>query len=257
MAYKIVVANQKGGVAKTTTAINIADALMYMGFRVLFVDLDPQCNSSTVFTGGKYAEADYTLYDVFRKKKSFRDCIITTDFGDIVCGSVELADEEDRFMRAPGGLKVIKYAIEEIEDDYDYVVMDTPPNCGAYMRNALFAADGIVIPVQAKKFALDGLARFLDTVNLLKRDDNEKLEILGILMTLYDVRNAQDKEVLEALPEICNGIGVRLFKNVIRTCQDIEKCISASVSLFKTKKTSNGANDYAALVVEMMDIIKK
>ncbi len=257
MAYKIVVANQKGGVAKTTTAVNIADALMYMKYKVLLLDLDPQCNSTSVFIGRAPAEGDKTILNVFQKKDNISDCIKHTDFGDVVCGSRELANSEDTFMRAAGGLKIVKNAIKKIEDVYDFVIMDTPPNVGAFMRNALFAADGIITPLQAKRFALDGLSDFLDTVELLKDDGNENLEILGILLTMYDQRNKQDREVYEALPEVGASLNINVFKTAIRTCQDIENAIADSKSLFKTKSNSNGANDYADLVCEILEKIKR
>ena len=114
----------------------------------------------------------------------------------LTTGSKELADWDGQLISAPGGTKRIKKALKDIEDDYDFVIMDTSPSLGGAMRNALFAADGIVIPVQAKKFALDGLSDFLDTVFELKGDGNEDLQILGILLTMLDQRNKQDREVL-------------------------------------------------------------
>lgn len=257
MAYKIVIANQKGGVAKTTTAVNIADALKYMGYRVLLLDLDPQCNSTSVFVGGAVPEEEKTILDVFLKKASISDCIKHTDFGDVVCGSRELANSEDTFMRAAGGLKIVKNALKEINEDYDYIIMDTPPNCGAFMRNALFAANGIITPLQAKRFALDGLTDFLDTIELLKDDGNEQLEILGLLLTMYDQRNKQDKEIIAALPEVGEKLNINVFKTPIRINQAIENAIADSKSLFLTRSTSNGANDYADLVCEILDIINK
>ena len=257
MAYKIVVANQKGGVTKTTTAVNIADALMYMRYKVLLLDLDPQCNSTSVFVGGELPDGEKAMLNVFENKDSISDCIMHTNLGDIVCGSSKLSDYEDLYMRAPGGLNIIKEALKEIEGDYDFVIMDTPPNVGSFMRNALFAADGIITPILAKRFALDGLTSFLDTVEKLKKDGNKNLEILGILLTMYDQRNKQDKEVYEALPEIGKQLNINVFKTAIRTCQDIENAIADSKSLFRTKSNSNGANDYADLVCEILEKIRK
>ena len=219
MAYKIVIANQKGGVAKTTTAVNMADALMYMNYRVLLIDLDPQCNSTSVFIGDSSLDGKKTILDVFQKKANIKECIYKTDFGNIVCGSRALSDSEDTYMRAAGGLKIIKNAIKKVEEEFDFIIMDTPPNVDAYMRNALFAANGIVTPIQAKRFALDGLSDFLDTIELLKGDGNEELEILGILLTMYDQRNKQDREVKEALPSVGKQLNINIFKTAIRICQ--------------------------------------
>ena len=253
MSYKIVIANQKGGVAKTTTAVNIADALMFMEYRVLLIDLDPQSNSTAVFLGEERPEK--SVLDVILEKDKIKKCIQKSDFGDIVPGSKELADWDGQLISAPGGTKRIKKALKDIENDYDYVIMDTSPSLGGAMRNALFAADGIVIPVQAKKFALDGLSDFLDTVFELKGDGNEDLQILGILLTMLDQRNKQYREVLLELPEIGESLGINVFDHPIRICQDIENAIAESKSLFRTKGSSNGANDYADLVIEILDII--
>ena len=257
MAYKIVVANQKGGVAKTTTAVNMADALMYMQYRVLLIDLDPQSNSTAVFKSGETDDIEKDLSDVVLEKAKISECIEHTDFGDIVCGSKELANWDGQLLTVPGGTKRVRKAVKEIEDQYDFIIMDTPPNVGALMRNALFSADGIVTPLQAKRFALDGLSDFLDTVKELKEDGNEGLEILGILLTMYDQRNKQDKEVIKQLPEIGETLGIRIFKTPIRVCQDIENAIAGSKSLFRTKGNSNGAYDYADFISEVLDLVNK
>ncbi len=253
MAYKIVIANQKGGVAKTTTAVNIADALMFMKYRVLLIDLDPQSNSTAVFLGDE--KSDKSVLDVILEKDRIKNCIEKSDFGDIVPASKELANWDGQLISTPGGTKRIKKSLKDIEDDYDFIIMDTSPSLGGAMRNALFAADGIIIPVQAKKFALDGLSDFLDTVFALKDDGNENLQILGILLTMLDQRNKQDREVLMALPDIGESLGINVFKHPIRICQDIENAIADAQSLFRTKGSSNGANDYADLVLEILDII--
>ena len=257
MAYKIVIANQKGGVAKTTTAVNIADALIYMNYKVLLIDLDPQSNSTSVFKGDATGNEGKTVLDVVLEKEKIKNCIEHTDFGDRVCGSRDLSNWDGQLITAPGGTKRIKKALKTIDKDYDFIIMDTPPNVGAFMRNALFAADGIVTPLQAKRFALDGLSDFLDTVSELKEDGNEDLQILGVLLTMYDQRNKQDREVIEALPDIGKQLNINVFRTVIRTCQDIENAIAESKSLFRTKESSNGANDYADLVIEILDLIKK
>lgn len=254
MAYKIVISNQKGGVAKTTTAVNIADAFRYMNYRVLLLDLDPQCNSTSVFLK-EAPEKD--MLDVFLKKSPISECIYHTKSCDIVAGSEALFDSEDLFIRAAGGTKIVKNALKEVDDQYDFVIMDTPPNCGAYMRNGLFAADGILTPVQAKTFALNGLSKFIDTVKLLKDDGNENLAILGILLTMYDKRHKQDRDVIKQLPAIGEQLGIRIFNSYIRVNQSIENAISNSESLFTSNGNSNGANDYADLALEILDIIEK
>lgn len=256
MAYKIVIANQKGGVAKTTTVINLADALMYMKNRVLVIDLDPQSNTTSVFANGEEI-TENTILDVILEEKGIEECILHTDFGDIVPGSKALGEWDGQLITKPGGTKRVKKALKQIEDEYDYIIMDTPPNVGAFMRSALFAADGIITPLQAKKFALDGLSSFIDTVKALKEDGNENLTFLGVLLTMFDKRNSQDREVKEALPKIGEALDINVFKTPIRICQDIEKCLADCKSLYRTKGNSNGAYDYAALVMEILEILGK
>jgi chromosome partitioning protein len=229
---------------------------MYMGYRVLLVDLDPQSNSTSVFTAGEPA-GENTVLDVVLEKKDIKECILHTQFGDIVPGCRELASWDGQLIQAPGGTKRIRKAFKGIGQDYDFILMDTPPNVGAFMRNALFAADGIITPIQAKRFALDGLSDFLDTVVELQEDGNENLKILGVLLTVYDRRNRQDREVMAALPSVGEQLGIRVFKSVIRICQDIENAISDSKSIFRTRGNSNGANDYADLAIELLERIRE
>ncbi len=256
MAIKIAITNAKGGVAKTTTAINLADALMYIGYKVLFLDLDPQANSTSVYEGTVSRKSnEKTLYDLFAGSGKIKDCIEHTDFGDIIPGDRRLAEQDAVFQTKIGGTKIIRTALQTIDSDYDFVIMDTPPNIGAYMRNAIYAADGCICPVTPKKFALDGLSQLLDTINAIKSDGNNKLKIYGIILTIYDSRNAQDREIKAQLPDVGNQLGFRVFKTVIRTCQDVEKSLSECSSLFRSRESSNGANDYAALVKELLEVI--
>lgn len=258
MAIKIAITNAKGGVAKTTTAINIADALMFIGYKVLFVDLDPQGNSTSVYTGSIVREEEEkTLFDLFEGKLSTKDCILHTAFGDILAGDVRLATQDAVYLTQVGGVKKLKNALKTVEEEYDFIIMDTPPNIGSFMRNAIYAADGCVVPVLPKKFAIDGLNQLLGTINDIKEDGNEKLKIYGIVLTMFDKRNSQDKAICEALPELGEELGFRVFKTPIRINQDIEKAISNCESLFRTRGNSNGAIDYVELVKELLENVEE
>lgn len=250
----IAVANNKGGVAKSTTTINAADALRQIGYRVLTIDLDTQCNTSGVFLEHHNGDTNGSIEDIFTQKKKLKDCITRTEeFGDIIVGSKNIASEE--FITKIGSSKIIKKGLKDIEEEYDFVICDTPPSKDVFMRNAIYACTGCIIPVSPTKFAIDGLAEILNMIESIKEDGNEQLQIYGILLTLYDSRNKEDKEIKDELPVMLEQLNYRCFKTVIRTNQDIEKCISSRRSLFKTKSRSNGANDYASLIAELLEVI--
>ena len=163
MAIKIAIANQKGGVGKSTTAINIADVLRLDGNKVLFLDLDPQRNSTTTY--GAKIDGENTIVDVLKKDCTAAEAIQHLPLGDIIAGDPLLAQEKTYFDSKLAKELLLKKALKDVEDDYDYVVMDTPPDLGIYMVNALAAADGCVIPMKADKYSADGLTGFIGTIN--------------------------------------------------------------------------------------------
>lgn len=258
---KIAVTNAKGGVAKTTTAINLADGLMHIGYNVLFIDLDPQANSTSIYTKNTEREPDdLTLFDLMRgclaqERLNIDAYIKSTEFGDIILGDRRLRTIDSEIISTIGGNKIIYRILKQIDGMYDYVIMDTPPNIGAFMRNALYAADGCICPVLPKKFAMDGLKDLIDTINMIKYDGNENLDIYGILLTVYDKRNSQDKMVKQMLPEIGKELRIRVFDTVIRTSQNVEKSLSRCQKLFDYYSQSAGASDYANFIKELLDII--
>ena len=248
---KIAVANQKGGVGKTTTAINIADALTRCGYSVLLVDMDPQCNSTSSYQ----AEIDgvYTIYDLMNEKCSTEDTIQGTDMGDIIAGDPHLPEDESKFLSKIGGFNILKNALSEIEDEYDYVIMDTPPNLGIFMVNALVAATGVIMPLRAEKYAIDGLAKLMETITDVRENGNPDLEIYGVLMTAYDVRNSLDKEIWGILPETGENYGFSVFKTPVRICQAVKEAQAENVSLFDRSPGCNAAIDYANVVKELLE----
>ena len=247
---KIAIANQKGGVGKTTTAINIADALVRCGYSVLFVDMDPQCNSTSSYQ----AQIDeyYTIYDIMNERCNTVDAIQETEMGDIIAGDPHLPEDESKFLSKIGGFDILKNALEEVEDQYDYVIMDTPPNLGIFMVNALVAATGVIMPLKAEKYAIDGLARLMETIKDVQKHGNPDLEIYGVLMTAYDVRNLLDKEIWHILPETGENFGFPVFKTPVRICQAVKEAQAENVSLYEMNPNCNAAVDYANVVKELL-----
>ena len=266
MAIKIAIANQKGGVGKTTTAINLADALKHFNYKVLFIDMDPQTNSTSTY--GAQIEDENTIVDLLKKDCTAKEAIQTTPLGDIIAGDSLLATEENYFNSQKARERLLKVQLKEIEDDYDFIIMDTPPNLGIYMINALTAANGCIIPIKAEQYAVDGLGLLIDTINEVIELLNENLKIYGVLMTCYDARNGLDVGTLEALPKVGEENGFKAFKTPIRISQDVKKAqamrdevdengniIKANRSPFDNFKGSNAAVDYVNFTKEVLEEI--
>lgn len=254
---KIAIANQKGGVGKTTTALNIADALIHCNYKVLFLDLDPQCNSTSSYNAK--IEKTTTIYDVINGECLPSDAIQHTDFGDIIAGDRLLTECEGKLLTNIGGHNVIKKALHQIEEtcDYDFVIMDTPPNLGIYMLNALTAANGCIIPLKAEKYAVDGLKLLIETINDVIENTNAKLRIYGVLLTAYDKRTSLDKAIWKTLPNVGKVYGFNVFKTPVRICQTIKDAQAEGISLFKKDSSSNGSLDYAHIVKELLENLEE
>lgn len=251
MAVKIAIANQKGGVGKTTTAINLADALKHCNYKVLFVDLDPQNNSTSTYQAK--VDNEYTIYDVLKGECETKDAIQTTVFGDILVGDPQLTTLEFQLLQRPNGFMAVKKALKSVEENYDYIIMDTPPNLGIFMGNALTAANGIIIPVLAEKYAVDGLGKLIETFNDVLESTNSELKIYGVLLTAYDARTKLGRETKRQLPEIGEEFGFHVFETPVRICQNIRDAQTEQVSLFERYGNCNGAVDYANVVKELLE----
>lgn len=255
MAVKIAIANQKGGVGKTTTALNIADALKRKKKKVLFIDLDPQCNSTASY--GAVNDGVNSLYDIFEGKCSPEDAIQSTKAGDIIPGDPLLVELEHKVQTKIGGFLILKKEIKKIEDKYDYIIMDTPPNLGVFMLNALTASDGVIIPLKAEKYAIDGLNLLISTVNDVVENTNEDLKVYGVVLTAYDQRTSLDKQIWELLPSVGAENGFPVFKTPIRICQTVKDAQAQGIPLFELSASCNAAKDYTAVVKELEKKIKE
>ncbi len=206
MATVYAIANQKGGVGKTTTAVNLAACVAEAGYETLLVDIDPQCNATLGL--GLSKDAATTVYDVLAGAASLEDVLVPTAIANLTVAPAgpDLAGATVELPRVAGSETKLRDALEPIRERYAFTLLDCPPSLGPLTVNALVAADRVIVPVQAEYFALEGLAGLLDTLSLVQRELNPRLTIAGMLLTMHDGRTrlAQDveREVREHFPEL-------------------------------------------------------
>lgn len=262
MGIIIAVTNQKGGVGKTTTTINVADALKNFGFNVLTIDFDPSCNATTTF--GAKLEDVYTLYDVLDNACPTKEAIQSTPIGDIIPGDALLAESVDHFSAKMSRELLLKKKVKEVVNDYDYIIIDTPPTLNLYMLNALAAANGCVIPLNADHYSIDGLKLLFGTINQIRENEiNENLKVYGTVITKYDARTNIDEELKEGLPQIGEQSGFNTFNNVIRVCQEVKKAQNINAtpddpnpnrSLYVNFPKCKAAIDYVNFTKELVEV---
>ena len=258
MAIKIAITNQKGGVAKTSTTINLADALKHFDYKVLTIDFDPSCNATSTY--GAEREDVYTLYDVLDNACKVSEAIQHTDLGDIIPGDELLAENLDHFSGKMARESLLKKKLKEVDNEYDFIVIDTPPPLGLYMLNALVAADGCVIPLKAEHYSVAGLKLLFKTIeNVISSEINENLRIYGTLITQFDARTKIDRELLEELPKVAKSQGFNHFKSYIRICQEVKNVQNLSdaenKSLYYNAPNCSAAKDYVDFTKELLEVI--
>jgi chromosome partitioning protein len=244
----IAFANQKGGVAKTTTTINLGVAFKEEGFRVLAVDLDPQGNL-TMSQGMNPDELDRSMFDVLVRSLPIGEVIHRTEV-DLAVSSIDLAGAELALSSMIGRERALQKALLPVRSDYDYILIDTPPSLGLLTVNALTASDDVIVPVQCEYLSLRGLVQLQNTLEVIRENLNPTVDIRGILPTMYDARTLHSREAVEMLRE---NFGDLVFKTWIKkTVRYAEAPVEGS-SVLKYDPTGSAANAYRELAKEVLN----
>jgi chromosome partitioning protein len=250
MALVLGIANQKGGVGKTATAVNLSAYLAALGRKVLLVDLDPQANATSGL-GIDPRKVDFSVYHALNNKISTAQAIKNTDlFGyhilpssfDLAGSSVELVNMKNREFR-------LNDALTKVRHEYDYIVIDSPPSLGLLTINGLVASDEILIPVQCEYYALEGLAQLLSTVELIKTNLSKDINILGAVLTMYDKRNKLDRNIAK---EVRRNFPGYVFDAIIPRNVDLAEAPGHGKTIFQFNPTSAGARAYKQLAEEVI-----
>ena len=254
MGEIIAITNQKGGVGKTTTSVNLGASLAYLGKKILLIDMAAQGNA-TSGVGVRKGEVDQDIYDVLINEVPLSEVIVDSSRANmqIAPATIQLAGAEVELTSVMARETRLKRAVEEVKDDYDYIIIDCPPSLGHLTINAFTASHSLIIPVQCEYYALEGLSQLLNTVRLVQKHFNPDLNILGVLLTMLDGRTNLGSEVVE---EVKKYFREKVHKTIIPRNIRLSEAPSYGKSIIDYDLKSKGAEVYLALAEEVMDIGK-
>jgi chromosome partitioning protein len=250
MSHVLAVVNQKGGVGKTTTTVNLATLLAVKGKKVLVIDADPQGNATSGLGFDKNKQ-EKTLYDVLINNEPIRNALFPTGRENLflVPANIQLAGAEIELVNLVSRETFLKRALKEQREQYDFVLMDCPPSLGLLTVNALTAADGVLVPIQSEYYALEGLTQLLETVTLVKRGLNPQLSVFGVVVTMFDARTQLAHQVAN---EVRRYFGEKVFRTIIPRNVRLSEAPSFGKSINEYDPRSKGAESYDALSREVI-----
>ncbi len=250
----VTIANRKGGVGKTATAQTLGAGLRKRGYRVLYIDLDSQCNLTDAL-GVSRGSVEASSLDVLEKSSELSEAILETEGGDILPASPELA-RADKTIEGIGSEYRLRDALEPIASDYDYIIIDTPPALGVLTVNALTASDKVIIPAQAELYSLQGIEQLYGAIEAVKNYTNPKLTIAGILITRYVARSILSQDMRSNLEELAERVGSKLYSLPIREGVALKEAQATQTDILSYAPKSNPATDYEAFINEFLNGIK-
>lgn len=250
MALILAIVNQKGGVGKTTTSVNLSTYLALKGKKTLLIDIDPQGNA-TSGVGFEKKDLEKTIYDVLINENDIKDIIQETGRKNLyICpANIDLAGAEIELVSLLSRETILKRALQKVSSQFDFVIMDCPPSLGLITLNALTAANGVIVPIQSEYYALEGLTQLMETINIVQKHLNPTLDVFGVVVTMFDSRTQLSHQVTS---EVKKYFGEKLFKSIVPRNVRLSEAPSFGMAISEYDSKSKGAEAYEFLAKEVI-----